>query len=77
MQPEGFRVTAAHEERHWWFRARRDLFLRQVERAVRDAAAPPGRRLRILDARGLHPAFSVAYIRPVTASRSLFPPFRR
>ena len=48
MQPEGFRVTAAHEERHWWFRARRDLFLRQVERAARDAAAP-GRRLRILD----------------------------
>jgi len=48
MQPEGFRVTAAHEERHWWFRARRDLFLRQVERAARDVGAP-GRRPRILD----------------------------
>jgi SAM-dependent methyltransferase len=48
MQREGFRVTAAHEERHWWFRARRELFLRQVERAARDVAAH-GRRPRILD----------------------------
>lgn len=48
MQREGYRVTAVFEERHWWFRARRDLFLRQVERAARELAAP-GRALRILD----------------------------
>ena len=34
MQREGFRVTAEFEGNHWWFRSRRDLFLRQVERAA-------------------------------------------
>ncbi len=48
MQREGYRVTAVFEERHWWFRARRDLVLRQVERALGEAGATTG-AARILD----------------------------
>ena len=48
MQREGFRVTAAYEADHWWFRARRDLFLPQVERAARELGFP-ARPLRLLD----------------------------
>jgi SAM-dependent methyltransferase len=48
MQREGFRVTAAFEEQHWWFRARRDLFLCQVEKALREGGER-GRRPRLLD----------------------------
>ena len=48
MQREGFRVTAAFEEHHWWFRARRDLFLCQVERALSERGEQ-GRRPRLLD----------------------------
>jgi SAM-dependent methyltransferase len=48
MQREGWRVTAAFEEHHWWFRARRVLLLHQVERAVREAGCAPG-SARLLD----------------------------
>lgn len=48
MQREGYRLTALFEERHWWFRARRDLFLRQVAQAVGEVAVP-GHTPRILD----------------------------
>jgi len=60
MQPEGFRVTAAHEARHWWFRSRRDLFLCQVRRAARELGFP-ARRLRLLDF-GCGTGFNLAYL---------------
>jgi len=34
MLPDGYRVTLEHQGSHWWFRARRQLFLRQVRRAA-------------------------------------------
>ncbi|HEY8155829.1 MAG TPA: methyltransferase domain-containing protein [Myxococcota bacterium] len=61
MQREGFRVTAAHEAEHWWFRSRRDLFLRQVERAARELGFP-GRPLRLLDF-GCGTGFNLAPLR--------------
>jgi len=36
MLADGYRVTIEHQQSHWWYRARRDLFLR-VRRA--EAAA--------------------------------------
>jgi len=48
MQAEGYRVTLAHQADHWWYRSRRELWLRQVERAAR-ALGYPGRRLELLD----------------------------
>lgn len=48
MQREGFRVTAAFEEHHWWFRARRDLVEAQLARAL-GGRAGGARRLRLLD----------------------------
>jgi len=48
MLREGYEVTATHEATHWWFRSRRDLFLRQVARAAAGLRRPD-RRLRILD----------------------------
>jgi len=48
MLREGYEVTADHEATHWWFLARRELFLRQVAHAAHELGAP-GRRLRILD----------------------------
>jgi SAM-dependent methyltransferase len=41
MLPDGYRVTLEHQGSHWWYRARRELFLRQVRRAAR--ALPLGR----------------------------------
>ncbi len=48
MLPQGYRVTLEHQGSHWWYRARRDLFLRQVRRAAR-ALGHPERRLALLD----------------------------
>jgi len=48
MQREGFRVTAAFEEHHWWFRARRELVVAQVETALRERGDRPARP-RLLD----------------------------
>lgn len=48
MQREGFRVTAAFEASHWWFRARRELVVAQVEMALRERGERPGRP-RLLD----------------------------
>ena len=61
MQPEGFRVTAAHEAAHWWFRSRRDLFLGQVRRAARELGFP-GRALRLLDF-GCGTGFNLRFLR--------------
>jgi 2-polyprenyl-3-methyl-5-hydroxy-6-metoxy-1,4-benzoquinol methylase len=48
MLPQGYSVTLAHQGSHWWYRARRDLFLRQVRRAAHSLGFP-GRRLALLD----------------------------
>ena len=48
MEHEGYRVTAEHEESHWWFLARRRLFLAQVRKAAGELGYP-GRRLSLLD----------------------------
>src|SRR5262249_42816037 len=48
MLHDGYRVTAEHEDAHWWFRARREVFLAQVERAAA-ARGAPARQLRLLD----------------------------
>jgi len=61
MQREGFRVTAAYEADHWWFRSRRDLFLRQVGRAAHELGFP-GRPLRLLDF-GCGTGFNLAHLR--------------
>jgi SAM-dependent methyltransferase len=54
MHPDGYRVTLEHQGSHWWYRARRALFLRQVRRAARDLplGRPPAttaRPLALLD----------------------------
>jgi len=56
---DGYAVTAAHEATHWWFQSRRELCLRQVERAVVEAA--PGRRARLLDY-GCGTGFDLAHL---------------
>ena len=61
MQLEGFRVTAAHEADHWWFRSRRDLFLRQVDRAARELGFP-SHSLRLLDF-GCGTGFNLSFLR--------------
>src|SRR5262245_50244743 len=48
MQAQGYRVTLEHQAGHWWYRSRRELWLRQVERAAR-AVGYPERRLELLD----------------------------
>jgi SAM-dependent methyltransferase len=48
MQAQGYRVTLEHQAVHWWYRSRRELWLRQVERAAR-ALGYPARRLELLD----------------------------
>ena len=48
MLREGYRVTAEFEANHWWFRSRRDLFMRQVLRAANEIGART-RQLRLLD----------------------------
>ena len=48
MLPEGYKVTLEHQGSHWWYRARRDLFLGQVRRAAR-SLGHPGRKLSLLD----------------------------
>jgi 2-polyprenyl-3-methyl-5-hydroxy-6-metoxy-1,4-benzoquinol methylase len=48
MQAQGYRVTLAHQEGHWWYRSRRELWLRQVDRAAR-VLGYPARRLDLLD----------------------------
>jgi SAM-dependent methyltransferase len=48
MQAQGYRVTLAHQAVHWWYRSRRELWLRQVERAARTLGYP-GQRLELLD----------------------------
>lgn len=61
MQREGFRVTAEHEAEHWWFRSRRDLFLRQLGRAAQELGFP-GRPLRLLDY-GCGTGFNLSFLR--------------
>lgn len=61
MQQEGFRVTALYERDHWWFRARRDLFLAQVGRAARELGYPE-RRLTLLDF-GCGTGFNLTHLR--------------
>jgi SAM-dependent methyltransferase len=48
MLGQGYKVTREHQGSHWWFRSRRDLYLRQVRRAAR-ALGHPARRLALLD----------------------------
>jgi SAM-dependent methyltransferase len=48
MLAEGYKVTLEHQASHWWYRSRRDLYMRQVRRAARDLGHP-GRRLALLD----------------------------
>jgi 2-polyprenyl-3-methyl-5-hydroxy-6-metoxy-1,4-benzoquinol methylase len=48
MLNEGYRVTLEHQGSHWWYRSRRDLFLRQVRRAARSLGHPE-HRLALLD----------------------------
>jgi SAM-dependent methyltransferase len=48
MLAEGYKVTLDHQASHWWYRSRRDLFLRQVRRAA-VALGHPERRLALLD----------------------------
>jgi SAM-dependent methyltransferase len=48
MQDSGYRVTLEHQAAHWWYRSRRELWLRQVERAAR-ALARVERPLTLLD----------------------------
>src|SRR6185503_13197964 len=48
MQAQGYRVTLEHQAGHWWYRSRRELWLRQAERAAR-ALGYPDRRLELLD----------------------------
>jgi len=48
MQAQGYRVTLEHQAVHWWYRSRRELWLRQVGRAA-DALGHPARRLDLLD----------------------------
>lgn len=44
MEEEGYRQFATLEEEHWWFRARRRLFLHLLDRLV-----PAGAQWRVLD----------------------------
>ena len=48
MRAQGYEVTRQHQASHWWYRARRDLCLRQVRRAA-SALGYPQRRLALLD----------------------------
>jgi SAM-dependent methyltransferase len=48
LQTEGFRVTNLFEGEHWWFRSRREVILRQVERACTELGFPE-KRLKLLD----------------------------
>lgn len=61
MQREGFRVTAAHEVAHWWFRSRRELFVAQVRRTACELGFP-ARTLRLLDF-GCGTGFNLAFLR--------------
>src|SRR5690348_5846557 len=51
MQAQGYRVTLEHQAAHWWYRSRRELWLRQVDRAARARARPTSieRPLALLD----------------------------
>jgi SAM-dependent methyltransferase len=60
MRAEGYKVTREHQASHWWFRARRDLALRQVRRAA-GALGHPGRRLALLDY-GCAEGFDLPYL---------------
>jgi 2-polyprenyl-3-methyl-5-hydroxy-6-metoxy-1,4-benzoquinol methylase len=48
MQAQGYRVTLEHQAVHWWYRSRRELWVRQVDRAAR-ALGYPARALELLD----------------------------
>jgi SAM-dependent methyltransferase len=56
---DGYAVTATHEATHWWFQSRRELCLRQVERAAGEAA--PGRRALLL-VDGFGTGFDLAHL---------------
>src|SRR5438132_754705 len=60
MEAEGYRVTLEHQAAHWWYRSRRELWLRQVERAAR-ALGHPERRLELLDY-GCATGFDLTYL---------------
>src|SRR5262245_9000419 len=61
MRREGFRVTAAHEVAHWWFRSRRELLLAQVRRTAHELGFP-ARTLRLLDF-GCGTGFNLVFLR--------------
>jgi SAM-dependent methyltransferase len=65
MLGEGYRVTREHQASHWWYRARRDLALRQVARVAR-ALGHPERRLSLLDY-GCADGFDLAFFAPLAA----------
>lgn len=48
MQREGYQVTADFETTYWWFVSRRELILKQVEKAA-TALGWPERKLALLD----------------------------
>jgi len=60
MGAQGYRVTLEHQAAHWWYRSRRELWLRQVERAAR-ALGYPERQLDLLDY-GCAAGFDLTYL---------------
>ncbi len=49
MEPEQYAVMFRREERHWWYAGMRRAALAVLEKGI-EAAFPPGRGLRLLDA---------------------------
>ncbi len=60
VEREAYRITSELEAGHWWFRSRREAFLRQVRRAVTELG-DRGRRLAILDY-GCGTGFNLPYL---------------
>jgi SAM-dependent methyltransferase len=60
MELQGYEVTREHQQTHWWYRSRRALCLRQVQRAA-GALGHPGRPLTLLDY-GCATGFDLAFL---------------
>lgn len=60
MHLEGYEVTREHQRSHWWYRSRRELYLRQVRRAA-GALGHAGRSLALLDY-GCANGFDLAFL---------------